>query len=179
MTTWNKISEGLEFGDLKGLVSNVVMIDMHKPKIGDEEDTVVIAFNVIYKNAAQDLSSFIETGALEHLDVEVAGAPDQNGNWKVFVEFMRDRKLFKKVQAMLDSVDQITSNDDDSKWLYRAYNVKKKVEFNAKNFRRDVVDSVVEYRRKYGKDQSQTNEMTNELEESWHRHISEYQKRNA
>lgn len=143
-----KISEGLAFEDLKGLVSSNIMIDLHKPKIGSEEDTVVVAFDVTYEDPAKDLASFLETGVLEHLDVEVAGAPDADGTWKVFVEFQRDLELFDKIQAMLNSVDQITSRDD-GKWTYRAFNVKKEIEFNKDNFRRDIVDSRYEYRKKY------------------------------
>lgn len=171
-----KIFEGLEYEDLKGLVSNTVMIDMHKPKIGDVEDTVVVAFDVTYENPAKDLSNFIETGALEHLDVEVASAPDQDGTWKVFVEFQRDHNLYEKVAAMLNSVDQITSRED-GQWMYNAFKVKGEQEFNEENFRRDIIDSRYEYRKKYVR--GEPDEPVDELEESWLRRIREMQKLNA
>ena len=131
--TQKRISEGLAFEDLKGLINDNIMIDLHKPKIGSVEDTVVVAFDVTYEDPAKDLSQFIETGALEHLDVEVSGSPDADGTWKVFVEFMRDHELFEKIEEMLGSVDQITSGgvDNTTKWTYRAFNVKDPVEFNA------------------------------------------------
>jgi len=143
-----RISEGVSFEDLKGLVSSNIMIDLHKPKIGSEEDTVVVAFDVTYEDPAKDLANFIETGSVEHLDVEVAGAPDEDGSWKVFVEFQRDTELFEKIQDMLNSVDQITSRDD-GEWTYRAFNVKKEVKFDRENFRRDITDSRYEYRKQY------------------------------
>lgn len=171
-----KISEGLEFEDLKGLVSSTIMIDMHKPKIGDLEDTVVVAFDVTYEDPAKDLSNFIETGALEHLDVEVSSSPDQDGTWKVFVEFMRDNDLFEKIQAMLNSVDQITSREDGG-WSYQAYKVDGEQKFNAKNFRRDIIDSRYEYRKKYIK--GEKDKPMDDLEESWLRRLKEMQKLNA
>jgi hypothetical protein len=174
--TQKRISEGLEFEDLKGLVKNTIMIDQHKPKIGDDEDTVVVAFDVTYEDPAKDLSNFIETGALEHLDVEVSGAPDQDGTWKVFVEFLRDNDLFEKIQAMLNSVDQITSREGDG-WSYTAYGVDGEQKFNAKNFRRDIIDSRYEYRKKFIR--GEKDEPVDELEESWLRRIRELQKLNA
>jgi hypothetical protein len=164
-----RISEGLAFEDLKGLINDNIMIDLHKPKIGGVEDTVVVAFDVTYEDPAKDLSQFIETGALEHLDVEVSSAPDADGTWKVFVEFMRDHELFDKIVAMLSSVDQITSggNDNTTSWTYRAFNVKEPVEFNAENFRRDVIDSRYEYRKEYLRDQPKKDVVPDQLEEQW------------
>lgn len=174
--TRKRISEGLKFEDLKGLVDSMIVIDLYKPKIGDVEDTVVVAFNVTYEDPAKDLADFIETSTVEHLDVEVAGAPDANGVWKVFVEFQRDHNLFEKIQEMLNNVDQITSRDE-GQWMYRAFRVKKEVEFNEQNFRRDIVDSRYEYRKKFLRNEEP--EQPDELEESWLRRLRELQKLNA
>jgi hypothetical protein len=175
--TPKRISEGLAYEDLKGLIDANIMIDLHKPKIGSVEDTVVVAFDVTYEDPAKDLSQFIETGALEHLDVEVSSSPDTDGSWKVFVEFMRDFDLCDKITELLTSVDQITSggNDNDTKWTYRAFNVKTPVEFNAENFKRDVIDSRYEYRKKYIRDQTddQTQPTPTPLEEKWQNRITQ------
>lgn len=170
------ISEGLNFEDLKGLVDNMIVIDLYKPKIGDVEDTVVVAFNVTYEDPAKDLADFIETSTLEHLDVDVSSAPDENGVWKVFVEFQRDHNLFEKVQQLLNNVDQITSRDD-GQWTYRAFKVKKEQEFSEENFRRDIVDSRYEYRKKFLRNEEP--DQPDELEEGWLRRLRELQKLNA
>lgn len=170
------LTEGLEFQDLKGLVSNNIMIDLYKPKIGDEEDTVVVAFDVTYELPAKDLSSFIETGDLDHLDVEASDAPDESGSWKVFVEFQRDLKLYENIMLMLRGIDQITSRDD-GKWEYTALNVKTPQKFNEENFRRDVCMSRYEYRKKYIK--KEVIAPNSELEESWLRRIRELQNNNV
>lgn len=176
--TQKKIFEGLEFEDLKGLIDDNVLIDMHKPKIGNDEDTVVVAFDVTYEDPAKDLSQFIETGALEHLDVETSTSPDQDGTWKVFVEFMRDHELYEKIEALLDSVSQITSREDGA-WTYRAYNVKEPKEFNEENFKNDIIDSRYEYRKTYMSDDKTYDEPVDELEESWLSRVRNYQKLNA
>jgi hypothetical protein len=169
-----KVSEGLEYEGLKGLVSSNIMIDLHKPKIGEDEDTVVVAFDVTYEEPAKDLSQFIETGDLLHLDVEVSDAPDKDGTWKVFIEFQRDNDLFEKIEAMLNSVDQIISRKDNM-WTYRAFNVKKEIKFNAENFRRDITDSRYEYRKKYvTKDFAEHS--LNKLEEGLLKKLQEYRK---
>jgi hypothetical protein len=170
-----KISEGLEFEDLKGLINDNVMIDLHKPKIGDVEDTVVVAFEVTYEEPAKDLSQFIETGALDHLDVEVSSSPDQDGTWKVFVEFLRDHDLFEKIQNMLKGVDQISSRDSNN-WTYRAFNVDGKKKFSKENFDHDVVNSRYEYRKKYLR-KNKKESVPGELEENWARKIRKYQSR--
>lgn len=172
--TPKQITEGLQFEDLMGLVDSTIMIDMHRPKIGSDEDTVVVAFEVTYEDPANDLSSFIETGAINHLDVEVSSTPDETGNWKVFVEFQRDLKLYDKISSMLNSVDQITSQEGG--WNYRAFSVKKIQKFNEENFKRDIISSRYEYRKKF-MNKNQTLSDT-ELEEGWMNRIIELQKSN-
>lgn len=144
-----KISEGLEFEDMKGLVSNEIHIDRYKPKIGTEDETVVVAFIVTYEEPAKELSNFVETGDFEHLDVEASQVPEQDGTYRVFIEFQRDHNLFEKLEAMLNDLDQITSKEEGA-WEYVAFRSGgKATEFTEENFRRDIVDSASEYRRKY------------------------------
>lgn len=144
-----KIFEGLEYEDMKGMISDEIHIDRYKPKIGTEDETVVVALVVTYEDPAKDLSNFIETGDFEHLDVEASEVPDTDGSYMVFVEFQRDHELFEKIEAMLTDINQIT-NKKDKVWKYIAYKSDNKSrEFNKENFRRDIVDSASEYRRKF------------------------------
>ena len=156
-----KINEGLKFEDLKGLVETNIMIDMHKPKIGNEADTVVVTFTVKYEDPANDLCTFIETSSLEHLDTEVSTVPDKENTWKVFVEFQRNDELYQKIAFMLENVDQVTSLRDGD-WTYRAYNVKQKRKFNEENFNEDIITSSDEYEDKY-----LNKDTTDSLNEQW------------
>ena len=139
--------EGLEFGDLNGLVSDTISIDQYKPKLGREEETVVVALFVTYDKPAQELSRFIETGDLEHLDVEVSPAPNSEGKFVVFVEFKREYNLYNHVKAMLLDINNVI-DDDDYVWKYVAYQGDGEVKkFNEVNFRKDIVRSIVKYRK--------------------------------
>ena len=146
--TSDSLLESLEYGELKGLVDGKILIDMHNPKINDEVDVVVVAFSVKYEDPANDLSSFIETSSIEHLDVEVSAGPDHDGTWKVFVEFYRDLNLFEKIEALLHEIDQVLEREDNL-WHYRALGTKKFFKFNKENFKRDVLTSRYEYRKKH------------------------------
>jgi hypothetical protein len=145
----SKLTEGLAFEDLRGLISNKISIDQYKPKIGAEEETVVLAFTVTYEEPAEDLANFIETGHLEHLDVDTSGAPETDGSYRVFVEFQRDHDLYEKIEQLLASIDQITSKEEDN-WEYIAFgNGGKSKPVNHDNIRADISNSKSEYRMKY------------------------------
>lgn len=139
------LNEGLAYEDLKGLVGSEISIDQYKPKIGEDEDTVVVAFTVTYEDPAKDLSNFIESGDLAHLDVDISSAPEPDGSYKVFIEFQRDLELFDKINDMVMAIDQITSKEEQ--WTYTAFKVKGAVELTKENFKRDIIDSKVEYRK--------------------------------
>lgn len=166
MSFIRNITEGLEFGDLKGLVKSTITVDLHKPKIGSEEDTVVVAFSVLYEEPAKDLGSFIETDSIDHLDVEVSSVPDKDGQWKVFVEFQRDHKLFNNVRDMLESIGQAVG-DNNVKWMYDAYRLKKSQEFSKENFKSDIIDSRYEYKKTYLDEPSESSKALDSIEEKW------------
>lgn len=145
MTT--QISEGLHFEEMQGLVDSVVSIDQYKPKIGDNADTVVVALTVQYEKPANDLSNFIETGISEHLDVESSPAPNSDGVYKVFVEFERSPKLYKKIREMLDGINKITS--DKGNWEFTAYKLDEPRTLDEERFNRDVITDPDTYRAKF------------------------------
>ena len=145
MTT--QISEGLHFEEMQGLVDSVVSIDQYKPKIGDNADTVVVALTVQYEKPASDLSNFIETGISEHLDVESSPAPNSDGVYKVFVEFERSPKLYKKIREMLEGINKITS--DKGNWEFTAYKLDDPRTLDEERFNRDVITDPDLYRAKF------------------------------
>jgi hypothetical protein len=142
-----KITEGLEYGDLRGLVSYVISIDRHKTKIGSEEDNVVVAFKLKYHDPATDLALFIESSEVELLDVDVSVAPDHRGFYYVFVEFVRNFELYDNIAKLLTDINRVTSGDE-TKWKFIPYrNSGKKLDFTKENFKKHVITSAVKYRR--------------------------------
>ena len=148
--TKSNITEGLVNDEMKGLVLSIISIDQFEPKVGSEEETVVVAFSVNNnEQAAKDLSNFLETGTVELLDVDVSPAPDEKSHYKVFVEFSRNNELYEKTAAMLADVDKLIGRTTD--WQYTAYKLPEPRKFDQERFERDVTTSPEEYTAKYKK----------------------------
>ena len=75
--------------ELKNLFSNVILVDKFRPKIGKDEDIVVIAFKCIQQMPTKDLEQFIQNGPYDILDVESTESIDKDGIYYVFIEFKR------------------------------------------------------------------------------------------
>lgn len=99
--------EGLKAGDLEELVLPLVSVDEYESKLDD--DSVVIAFYVMDKDPAQDLNRFIQKGAAAILDTDVSPAPNEDGYYLVFVEFLRDKAMPKKLLDTLASINGLTN----------------------------------------------------------------------
>ena len=145
--TQTTIFEGLTHEEMQGLVNSVISIDQYKPKIGENSDTVVVALTVQYEKPAKDLSNFIETGVNEHLDVEASPAPNEDGEYKVFVEFDRNEKLFQNIEGMLSHITKITSDNGD--WEYTGYKLDDPRSFDQERFARDIITDPQLYREKF------------------------------
>ena len=74
------LTEGIQHNDLTNLISDTVSIDQFKSKIGNDENVVVIAFEIMDKDPAKDLSNFLETGH-EALDIDISQGPNKNNKY--------------------------------------------------------------------------------------------------
>lgn len=110
------LKEGLRTHDLIDLVLPTISIDEYESKI--DPDAIVVGFFVSDSDPAKDLSSFIESGAGAILDTEVSPAPDDDGNYLVFVEFMRDEKLPENLEYILKTVENLTGIQE---WNFTYY----------------------------------------------------------
>ncbi len=142
-----QMNEGLAFEEMQGLVDSTISIDQYKPKVGEDADTVVVALTVQYEKPANDLSNFIETGISEHLDVESAPAPNSDGEYKVFVEFARNEKLYDNISVMLNNINNITSDKGD--WQFTAYKLDEPRTFDKERFVRDIMSSPEAYKSRF------------------------------
>ena len=102
---------GLRAGDLKDLVYNIFEIDSFKSKMGDDEDIVVMSFDVKQEEAAKDLVRFIETGFEFVLDADNTPGTIEDGNYKVFIEIDRDRHISDRIMEIVDGVSKLTGQD--------------------------------------------------------------------
>ena len=103
-----KINEGLRPNDLKGMVSSMLSIDEYDSKIDDA--ACVIAFYANNKEVAIDLNRFMQKSYVDILDTEISAAPDQNGNYILFIELLRNNKLPENIKNLCDELSTVTSS---------------------------------------------------------------------
>lgn len=143
---------------MTNLVNSTISIDQYKPKIGEANETVVVAFEVQQELAAKDLSNLIETDIVESLDVDVSQGPNNNGNYLVFVEFARDNKLHNRIMEIMKCVSNVT---EITEWQYEYYKGTGAVDLNEDNLKETVLDNQEQYVLKY----AQQNENLNRVKQ--------------
>ena len=136
----------VKYGEMVNLVNATISIDQYKPKIGEANETVVVAFEVSQEGAASDLSNLIETDVVESLDVDVSQGPNNNGNYMVFVEFQRNKKLHTSIAEMMKIVANVTTITE---WQFEYYKGDGAVDLNEDNLKSSVLDNQQEYVLKY------------------------------
>ena len=143
----------VKYGEMINLVNSTISIDQYKPKIGEANETVVVAIEVSQEGAASDLSNLIETDIVESLDVDISQGPNNNGNYLVFVEFTRDNKLYSNIMEIMKVVSNVT---EITEWKYSYYKGDDSKELTEENLSETVLDNQEQYVLKYA--QPKTNE---------------------
>lgn len=98
----------LRANDLEGLVKNIFEIDSFRSKLGDDDEIVVLSFTVDYADPAQDLENFFEMGYEFVMDADVTSGEMDDGNYKVFVEIERSRKIAEQIMSLIDGLKVLT-----------------------------------------------------------------------
>mgnify|MGYP001071976076 CR=1 FL=1 len=142
----------VKYGEMSNLVSDTISIDQYKPKIGEANETVVVAFEVAFEQPAKDLSNLIETDVTESLDVDISDGPNADGKYMVFVEFQRNNSLYESIMNIVKVASQVTAITE---WKYSYYKGTDNKELTAENLSETVLDNSEEYVLRYN---SQTNE---------------------
>lgn len=132
MKSKSNLNEGLVLGDLDDLVLPLLSVDEYESKISD--DNIVVAFYVKDNEPAKDLARFISKSEIDILDAEVSPVPNEEGNFLVFVEFVRDNTFVEDLISLIESLSGLTSND---KWSLKAYK-RKSMELSKDNLEKNV-----------------------------------------
>lgn len=112
------LNEGLKPNDLKDLIKPVFEIDTFRSKMGEDENVIVLSFDVIGNQPARDMVNFIEKGYDFVLDADVSSGEVDKNIFKVFVEIERDRKSVREIDDLLYGLDQLCQIGD---WRFRYY----------------------------------------------------------
>lgn len=94
--------------DLKGTILPKISIDQYEPNAGETKEIIVVAFYLRDKGPADDLNTFIQRGAVENLDVEVSPNTDEDGNYLVFVEMLREEDFPRKFKELVNDVENLS-----------------------------------------------------------------------
>lgn len=154
------LAESLLENDLKWLVNEAVYLDMHKTKLGEDKDHIVLGFMVNDSKPAEDLAKFIEHGTSAFEDIEVSAAGDSAGRYFVYVEIARNSDAFETVNSILKDAGRLTGIEQ---WKF-LISQDSEMDFNEENFAAHIVTDPVEYQRLHpatpsnGDDQQKTQE---------------------
>jgi hypothetical protein len=150
----------VKYGEMTNLVTPTISIDEYKPKIGEANETVVVAFEVKFEQPAKDLSNLIETDITESLDVDISEGPNADGNYMVFVEFDRNNSLYESIMNIVKVASQVTGITE---WQYSYYKGNSAADLTAENLAETVLDNPEEYVLRYSNDP--TNESLSRMKE--------------
>lgn len=130
-----QLNEALRAKDLQYFVSDLFTVDTYKSKMGEDRDVAVIGFRVKDRLPAIDLMEFIERGYEFVLDADLSSGEDSDGQYSVFVEIERGRKLPRQIAEMLSGISKLTGIDD---WRYRYHQEWRSKEFSEQSLTEDV-----------------------------------------
>lgn len=136
------IKESLSEGDLKWLVNEVVYIDMHKTKLGDDKDYIVVSIAVNDNQPAHDLATFIENSVYEIEDVEVSQATDPQGRYLVYIEIKRDNVAYESIKGMLSDASKLSGIEN---WKFKGMGMATSLDLDQDSFSANIITSPEEY----------------------------------
>jgi hypothetical protein len=130
--------------DLKWLVDDGVLVDMHKTKLGANKDYIVLAIIVNDRTPAHDLASFIENSVYDFEDVEVSSATDTKGRYLIYVELNRDSGAFKTINGILTDTKRLTGIEE---WKFKGMGMNEFIPFDEETFSTHIITDPIEYDR--------------------------------
>ena len=140
----SQLNEHLSENDLKWLVDDNILIDMHKTKLGEDKDYMVLSIPVNDRTPAHDLARFIENSIYEYADVEVSPATDSKGRYLVYVELERNPKAFETIEGILRDSNKLSGIEA---WKFKSMGMPDYVPFDQDSFAQYVITDPAEYER--------------------------------
>ena len=147
-----KITEGLEQGDLQRLVHTELHIDEFKSKLGRDEDVCVVSFKVKGKEPANDLVNFIEKGYSWVIDADVSSGEMDDGDYIVFIECERDEKIPANIITMMRDLMNVTGQKL-SQWRVRYYKSSEEHQLSLATLEKLIAKTPDEYKKRFGSEE--------------------------
>lgn len=139
MNNQNKIlEEGLRAGDLAETIYPHFEIDSFRSKMGEDQDICVLTFQAKDRYPARDMMEFIEKGYNFVLDADVSAGENEEGEYSIFVEMERTKKIADNIMEMLYGLERLTGINE---WDFKYYKDMKKYNATTENLRKKVPSS--------------------------------------
>lgn len=138
------LKESLLENDLKWLVSDEVLIDMHKTKMGKDKDYMVLAIAVNDRTPANDLAQFIENSVYKFEDVEVSPATDSKGRYLIYVELARNPQAVEAISGVLHDASKLSGIDE---WKFKTTGLSDYIPFDKDTVSQQLILDPAEYDR--------------------------------
>jgi hypothetical protein len=149
---FNKITEGVESGDLKRLVEPNIHIDEFKSKMGDDKDICVISYRLHGKEPGFDMINFFEIGYDYVLDADVSSGELEDGDYVVFIELERSKLLPQQIMELTTDLLNLTEQEIDE-WTVKYRGKSSYTELTQENLARIIPLTPQEYESRFGSDQ--------------------------
>ena len=141
------VKEGLQAGDLDGLVDKNFEVDRYKSKMGEDKDVCVLAFTVHGTEPAKDLERFAEKGYKSILDADATPGTMKDGKHRVFIEFQRVENIDSFLYDFLDDLKKLCNIKD---WTFTYHKRPVKFEASKKNLAEVLPRTPEAYMQKIG-----------------------------
>jgi hypothetical protein len=141
---YKKLTEGLEYKDMVGMLKPTIHIDEFSSKMGDDDDVIVASFFVRSKQAAQNLVNWFEKGYDWVLDADISPGEIKPGRFLVYIELQRRSAAGNHLAEAVDDLATLTEYQP-SDWIMHYQD--KNVPFSKEEFDRTVPLSPKQYRK--------------------------------
>src|SRR6056300_156969 len=95
------LNEELRANDLEDLVYPIFEVDSFKSKMGEDKDVCVLTFQAKDRYPAKDFMEFIEKGFPFVLDADVSAGENEDGEYSIFVEIMRNSNIAEQIMEIV------------------------------------------------------------------------------
>ena len=136
MQNHQPLNEGLRENDLRDTVLKEISIDLFQPRAGDENNIIVVGFEIIDEGPAKDLEEFVRHGVVDLIDTDVSPGPTTEGTYMVFCEFKRDKAFPLQFLKLLTDIKNVVATNE---WKFKSYPSKKLVELTPENLLNEVI----------------------------------------
>lgn len=148
--------------DLKWLVSDEVLVDMHKTKMGNNKDYIVLSIAVNDRTPANDLAQFIESSVYKFEDVEVSPATDSKGRYLIYVELARNPEAAETIEGVLKDTSKLSGITE---WKFKSMGMPNYIPLDQESLNQHVITDPAEYDRLHPEQPEEENTEQDEQEQ--------------